>query len=130
MRSVVRQSVVLPAPGERLFEMFVSAELHEAFTGSPVTIDEKPGSPFSAFEDALSGTMLDTVKPTLVVLSWRSVAFRESDPDSTLILQFSDHDQGGVVDLIHLDVPDHDFEGVTKGWENHYWTPWRKYLES
>ncbi len=130
MRSVIRQSVVLPAPGERLFDMFVSADLHGAFTGSPVTIDEKPGSPFTAFDGALSGTMLETVRPVVVVLSWRSVNFQESDPDSTLILHFNDHDGGGVVDLIHLDVPDHDFEGVTNGWQSYYWTPWRKYLES
>ncbi len=130
MRSVIRQSVVLPAPGERLFKMYVSADLQRAFTGSPVTISEKPGSPFSAFEGALSGTMLETVKPTLVVQSWRSVSFHESDPDSTLILQFNDNDRGGVVDLIHLDVPNHDYEGVTNGWDKYYWTPWRKYLES
>ena len=100
--------------------MFVSAELHGAFTGSPVTIGEKPGSQFSAFDGALSGTILETVAPRLVVQSWRSVSFKESDPDSTLILQFSDHEQGGLVDLIHLDVPDHDVEGVTKGWDNYY----------
>lgn len=130
MRSVIRQSAVLPASGARLFEMFVSADLHGAFSGLPVTIAAEPGSPFSAFEGALSGTMLETAAPNLVVMSWRSVSFQDSDPDSTLILQFHDHEQGGVIDLIHVDVPEHDFEGVTKGWDNFYWTPWRQYLKS
>jgi activator of HSP90 ATPase len=130
VRSIIRQSVVLPAPGKRLFEMFVSADLHAAFTGLPVTIGEKPGSPFSAFNGALSGTILETLKPALLVQSWRSVSFRDADPDSTLILHFDDHDRGGVIDLIHLDVPEHDYEGVTNGWDKYYWTPWRKYLES
>ena len=131
MRSVIRQSVVLPATGKRLFEMFVSPELHGAFTGLPVTIGDEPGAAFSAFDGALSGTILETVKPTLLVQSWRSVSFKETDPDSTLILQFDNHDeQSGIVNLIHLDVPEHDFEGVTNGWEKYYWTPWREYLNS
>jgi len=28
-----------------------------------------------------------------------------------------------------LDVPDHDFQDVTAGWQKYYWTPWRAYLE-
>ena len=130
MRSVIRQSVVLPAPAIRLFEMYLSEDSHGDFTGTPVTIGEQPGAPFSAFEGALSGTILETIKPHLIVQSWRSVSFKESDPDSTLILQFKDCEQGGVVDLIHLDIPEHDFEGVTNGWNKFYWTPWRKYLEA
>ena len=29
----------------------------------------------------------------------------------------------GRIDLIHLDVPDQDYEGVFQGWEKYYWTP-------
>ncbi len=130
MRSVIKQSVVLPATSNALFDMYITADLHEAFTGARVTIDDKPGAEFSAFDGALTGRILETVKPKLVVQSWRSVSFKDGEPDSTLILQFSDCDEGGLVDLIHLDVPDHDYEGVTKGWDKFYWTPWRKYLES
>ena len=35
----------------------------------------------------------------------------------------------GWIDLVHLDVPEHDFDGVTTGWEKYYWTPWRECLE-
>ena len=130
MRSIIRQTIQLPASGEELFDMYVSADLHSAFTGSPVTIDAESASLFSAFEGALSGTMLVAVKPTLIVQSWRSVSFYEQDPDSTLILQFSTVGEEGQIDLIHLDVPTQDYDGVTNGWEKYYWTPWRNFLSA
>ena len=34
----------------------------------------------------------------------------------------------GQIDLVHVNVADHDFEDVSKGWEKYYWAPWRKFL--
>ena len=60
--------------------------------------------------------------------SWRSTNFGSDDPDSTLILAFVPEGSNGRIDLVHLDVPPVDFQGVTEGWEKYYWTPWRRYL--
>ena len=49
MRSIISQSVVLPALAEHLFEMYIDPEKHAAITGAPVTIGVAPGSPFQAF---------------------------------------------------------------------------------
>ena len=129
MRSVIQQSIILPASRETLFEMYVTADQHSAFTGSPVKIGAESGATFSAFDGALSGTMLVTIKPTLVVQSWRSTNFTENDRDSTLILQFKSLGENkGQIDLVHVDVPSQDYDGVTNGWEKYYWTPWRNFL--
>ncbi len=130
MRNVIRQSVVLPASAEALFDMYLDPVVHAAITGNPVQIGRETGAEFLAFNGALSGTILATVRPKLIVQSWRSTSFKGDDPDSTLILSFSAEGNDGRIDLVHLDVPDHDFEGVNKGWEKYYWTPWRNYLES
>ena len=130
MRSVITQSVTMPAQPDALFEMYMDAGAHAAITGAPVTISKSPGAEFSAFGGALSGTMLFALRPTLIVQSWRSTAFKPDDLDSTLILQFKAAGSDGQIDLVHLDVPDHDYEGVVQGWEKYYWTPWREYLRS
>ena len=110
--------------------MYVDAALHAAFTGSPVVIDDTPGSPFTAFEGLLTGSMLATQPGSLVVQSWRSPTFGEGDGDSTVMLTFlPDDDGGGRIELVHLDVPEHDLDGVAAGWKSHYWEPWRLYLE-
>ena len=128
MRNIICQSVVLPASGEKLFEMYLNPATHKAITGASVNIGDKRGSEFKAFDGALSGTILAVIKPRLIVKSWRSVNFLAEDPDSTLILSFSSQGDMGRIDLIHLDVPDQDYDGVNQGWEKFYWTPWRAYL--
>jgi hypothetical protein len=135
MRSVIQQRIVLPASTERLFEMYMDPQAHAAFTGHPVTIGSHPGDPFAAFGGQLSGATIAVVRPKLIVQSWRSVVFKPDDADSTLILSFSpeaDDAAGrpqGRIDLVHLDVPEHDYQGVTEGWPKFYWTPWRNYLQ-
>jgi activator of HSP90 ATPase len=128
MRSVIRDSVTLPAPAEVLYESYLDPLRHAEITGAPVTIGAQSGSPFSAFGGALSGTMLVAIPSRLIVQSWRSTNFNPGDPDSTLILNFIPEGRSGRIDLIHLDVPEVDFQGVIEGWEKFYWTPWRKYL--
>lgn len=129
MRSVIQQSVVLPALAHRLFEMYLDADAHAAFTGFPVAIGPEAGATFHAFGKQISGQILAIVRPRLIVQSWRSVKFHEDDTDSTLILTFTpEPNNHGRIDLVHLDVPDHDFEGVTEGWQTHYWKPWQTYL--
>jgi activator of HSP90 ATPase len=128
MRSIIKQSVILPAAAEALYAMYLDQATHAAITGAPVTIAADPGTPFAAFEGRLRGTMLVAVAPKLIVQSWRSLHFAEADRDSTLILSFTPSGASGRIDLVHLDVPEHDFQGVTEGWEKFYWFPWRQYL--
>jgi activator of HSP90 ATPase len=128
MRSIIQQSAVLPVPAPELFAMYLDPAAHEAITGAPVTIDARPGAPFRAFDGNLSGTMLTVVAPSLIVQSWRSAHFNDDDPDSTLILTFTPLGPEGRIDLVHLDVPHQDYQGVIDGWEAYYWTPWRLWL--
>jgi uncharacterized protein YndB with AHSA1/START domain len=132
MRSVIRQSVVLMAAAERLFEMYLDPSAHAAITGHPVEIGSESGAKFQAFGGQLSGEILTVVRPRLIVQSWRSVKFHGDDPASTLILTFTPEPtdtRRGRIDLVHLDVPEHDFQDVTEGWLKYYWEPWQSYLE-
>jgi activator of HSP90 ATPase len=125
---IVKQSVTLPASSKVLYSMYLNPRTHGAFTGGKVSISAKSGSKFGAFGGALSGRMLQTIPGRLIVQAWRSTAFKKSDADSTLILRFTPKGRNGRIDLVHVNVPDHDFQGVNKGWKQYYWKPWRKYL--
>lgn len=132
MRNVITQSVVLPAPAEMLFEMYLESAAHAAITGRPVKIAAERGSEFRAFDGQLTGHILAVTRPGLIVQSWRSTKFHDDDPDSTLILAFSpevNNSSSGRIDLVHMDVPDHDSQDVTEGWSKYYWIPWRMYIE-
>ncbi len=128
MPRLIQLAAELPASADRLFDMYLDPMQHAAFTGAPVTISAQPGAPFRAFEGAISGTILQVVPKRLVVQSWRSSHFAVEDIDSTLILTFWPQGAVGRIELVHVNVADQDFAGVSNGWEKYYWTPWREYL--
>ncbi len=129
MARTIQIAAFLPAPPEQLFDMYLDPSAHAAFTGMPVTVSATPGSPFSAFNGVISGTMLQVVDKRLIVHSWRSPYWGASDLDSTLVLTFLADKDGARIELTQANVVDADFAGVSQGWEKYYWTPWREYLQ-
>jgi activator of HSP90 ATPase len=119
----------LPSPPDRLFDMYLDPREHAAFTGLPVTIGPRPGDAFRAFDGAIWGTILHVEAKRLIVQTWRSVNFPPVAIDSVLILTFHPQGNGGRIELTQINVADEDFAGVSHGWEEHYWTPWRNYLQ-
>ena len=130
MRSCIYKTVVLPASSGDLYDMYMDPEVHSEITGAPAKISEESGSSFEAFGGLVKGTTVQVVKHRLIVQSWRSINFDKKDPDSTLIIAFEPEDDDGRIDLVHLDVPKKDFQGVSGGWESRYFAPWLTYLQS
>lgn len=128
MPETIQQSVTLPARAAELYRMYLDPELHAAITGAPVVIRPEPGAEFRAFDGTLTGRILQTVPERLIVQSWRAKAWTPDDLDSTLVLTFWPEGDAGRIDLVHVNVADHDFEGVNEGWAKFYWEPWREYL--
>ncbi len=128
MPRTIQLAASLPASPDRLFDMYLDPVEHSAFTGSPVAISAEPGAAFRAFNDVLTGTILQIVPKRLIVQSWRSPNWGPADLDSTLILTFLPEGDAGRIELTQVNVVDTDFAGVSQGWEKFYWTPWRAYL--
>ena len=129
MPRTIQIAAQLPESPDRLFDMYLDPVLHAAFTGAPVTIAPNVGAEFLAFDGALSGRILHLVPKRLIVQAWRANHWSPEDLDSTLVLTFWPDEGGACIELVQVNVADHDFAGVSEGWEKYYWTPWRKYLE-
>ena len=118
----------LPATPDSLFDMYLDAESHAAFTGLPVILEPHPGGVFEAFDGMLSGTILHVEPKTLIVQTWRSGNWPLTAMDSVLTLSFWPAEDGARIELVHINIPEEDFAGVSQGWERYYWKPWRNYL--
>jgi activator of HSP90 ATPase len=114
----------LPATPDRLFDMYLDAAEHAAFTGLPVTLEPHAGGAFSAFD----GKILHVEPKALIVQTWRSGNWPLTAMDSVLTLSFWPAQDGARIELVHVNVPEEDFAGVSQGWEKYYWTPWHNYL--
>jgi activator of HSP90 ATPase len=129
MPRTIEQNIALPASAEKLFDMYMSPETHEAITGSPVIIGSKAGSRFKAFNGMIHGRTLMVVPNYMIVQSWRGKNWQTDEFDSILILTFQADGDHGRIHMVHANVADSDFDGVRAGWEKFYWKPWKAYLE-
>jgi uncharacterized protein YndB with AHSA1/START domain len=118
----------LPAAADKLFDMYLDAESHAAITGVPVIIEPRAGAPFRAFNGMLSGMILHVEPKRLIVQTWRSANWPATAIDSVLTLSFWPQVDGTRIELVHVNVPEDDFAGVSQGWAKFYWDPWRAYL--
>lgn len=128
MTRAIQQSVKLPASPEELYKTFLDSKKHTAMTGVPAKISAKVGGKWNAFGGSIWGRNILVLPGKMVVQSWRSRAFRKSDPDSILVVTFTKAPGGSKIDLVHVNVPPQDHKGVTNGWKQYYWKPWRAYL--
>lgn len=95
--------------------MYLDPVEHAAFTGSPVTISAHPGALFRAFNNVVTGVILQVVPKRLIVQAWRSPHWGPVDLDSTLILTFLPEKGGGRIEVVQR--VDEDFAGVRQGAE-------------
>ena len=125
----IRLAAELAAPRDEIYSMYLNAKTHAAFTGAPARIAARAGAAFSAFDSTLSGRILHVVPSELIVQTWRSNNFKARDPDSILILTLLPRGRKGtLLDLQHINVPEQDYAGISQGWEQYYFAPWREYL--
>jgi len=78
----------LPAESDKLFDMYLDAAEHAAFTGLPVTLEPHAGGAFSAFDGMLSGKILHIEPKTFIVQTWRSGNWPLTAMDAVLTLSF------------------------------------------
>lgn len=129
MTPAIEQSFSFPkVTPALLYSLFMDSAKHTAATAMPAKISPKIGGKWSAFGGMILGRNLDLVPNRMIVQSWRSSAWKKSDPDSVLIVRFEKSPGGATAYLAHVGVPQYDYQGVTQGWKKYYWEPWEKYL--
>ena len=124
----VLQKVKFKVSPEELYDTYMDPKKHAKAIGSKVSLEPKVGGKFSAF-GMLEGRFLSLEKGKRIVQTWRGDHWKKTDPDSVLILNFNVAPGGGEIDLIHVNIPDHDHKGVQNGWPQYYWNSWKKNLE-
>jgi activator of HSP90 ATPase len=126
MTTTLRQKIRFRASASALYDAFLSAKTHAAFTGAPARISDKPGAKFRVVDYA-TGENLSLTKGRQIIQTWRADDWDEAAPDSVLILNFSDD---GTLEMVHAGVPDDQKAALADGWRQYYWKPLRAYLKN
>lgn len=130
MATTIRQTVLLGAPPHAVFEALLDSKRHSAFTGDKAALSRKVGGSFTAFGGYIRGKNLRIEKDKILVQSWRTPEFKDTDPDSKVTFQFSKKGEGTRLLFVHSNVPDRLAEDFRQGWIDNYWAPLKTYLES
>ena len=128
MTPAIQQSAEFEVSPKVLYELYMDSKKHSRATGAPAKLSRKVGGSFTAFGGQLEGKNFLLVPDQMIVQAWRSTGWKKSDPDSILVIQFNKTKTGTRVDLVHVNVPEQDYQGVTEGWKKYYWQPWHDYL--
>ena len=127
-KTIVQKIVFKNIPAAILYQTYTDAGEHSASIGASVKIQKKEGTKFSADDNYITGKTFQLVRDKLVVQSWRASDWSKSDIDSTFILLFEQKGNDGIINMIHANVPDKNFAGIKKGWDDFYWKSWKKYF--
>ena len=126
-RSITQTVVVSAAPAD-VYEAFVNARKHAAFTQSPATGAARVGSAFTAWDGYISGVHRQLVKGRKIVQEWRTTQWPDGAPPSRLTLTFTKVKGGTVIRMLHANVPAEQADSYRQGWKDYYWTPLKAYF--
>lgn len=111
-----------------LFDFYTNAEKHAALTGAPAEISDRIGDEYRVYGDFASGINLLVEPDKLIVQTWRSKSWNESDVDSILILRFLINGNDTDLYLTHADIPARETDTTLKAWHDFYWQKWKNAL--
>jgi activator of HSP90 ATPase len=126
----IRQSRVIPAAPAEVYEAFVNARKHAAFTGAGATGVARAGARFTAWDGYITGKHLELDKGKRLVQEWSTSEWPEGAPPSRLEFHFAPHPKGTKVTMVQTSIPAGQAIRYKQGWIDFYWKPLEAYFQA
>ncbi len=127
--TVLRQKVVVPAEPDEVYDAFMDAKKHAAFTGSGATCDPRVGGEFTAWDGYISGKNLELERGKIIVQAWVTTEWPEGYGPSRLELTLKKTKGGTEITMVQSGVPAEQAEDIKQGWIDFYWGPLKEYFK-
>lgn len=126
MQTIV-QDYKIKAPIVKVWQSLVSQEIINDWGGGPAKMDENVGTKFSLWGGDIYGTNIEVEKFKKLVQEWYSGDWKEP---SIVTFKLEKDADFTLLELIHENVPDEEYDEIDKGWQDYYLGPLKKYLEN
>jgi len=123
-----RVSARFPVTPERLYRAWLDSVEHGRFTGGGADIEPVVGGRFVAWDEYITGMLLQLDPGKRVVMTWRTTEFPDTAPDSRVEVMFEPEGDGTRLTLIHTDIPAGDGDKYEDGWIDYYFEPMQRYF--
>jgi activator of HSP90 ATPase len=127
--TTIKQNAVIPATPDEVYEAFMDAKKHSAFTGSKATCNPKIGGKFTAWDGYISGKNLELEKGKKIVQEWITTEWPKGYPPSRFELTFKKVKDGTEISMVYSDVPAEQADDIEQGWIDFYWKPLKEYFK-
>lgn len=127
MRMKHEQTYTTHAPVDLVWEALTDPSLIEEWGGGPVTMDEEVNTEFSLWGGDIHGVNKMIIPEEKLVQEWYAVNWEEP---SLVTITLSAKKDGTVIDLVHEDIPEEEFENIVEGWNESYFFPLIELVES
>jgi len=124
----IQLSKTFPINSKKLFNAWLSSREHSAFTGGKAKIQNKVGSKFNAWDNYISGEILELEEGKRILHFWRSNDFPKNAEDSLLEIVLKETDKGCRLILKHWNIPEGQGKSYKDGWVKFYFEPMKKYF--
>ncbi len=118
----------IPATPEMIYSAWLNSKAHAAMTGGEASCTRRKGGAFTAWDGYITGKNIELKESSYIKQSWRTVEFKEDQPDSILeiILEPKGSNQCKLT-LIHSELRPADTK-YKQGWVDSYFNPMKVFF--
>ena len=127
-KTIIQKVLFKNTTPKAVYDLYMNPKKHAMISGGPATMTSKPGAKYSVYGGYITGKNLDLVKDKLIVQTWRAQGWDKNDVDSTFIISLEPKGKDVALQMIHANVPEKHEKSLAKGWNEHYWNPWKQHL--
>jgi uncharacterized protein YndB with AHSA1/START domain len=91
----------------------------QLWTGESAEMSTTPGTEFSLWDGAISGRNIEFIPGKKIVQEW---FFGDQPEQSIVTIILHPHVKGTSAELRHTNIPDADFDDITEGWNENYFS--------
>lgn len=124
----IKQSVTFKASPHDVYEALMDSKKHSQFTGGTAIISREVGGKFTAFDGYSEGVNIELVLDRKIVQTWRASDWEEGHY-SKVTFSLEEIEGGTKLNFIQTGVPQEQYEAISQGWQEFYWTPMKEILE-
>ena len=126
--TVLKQTIIVPADPEKVYNAFMDSKIHSEFTGSKATGKPVVGAKFTAWDGYIFGKNLELVKGKKIVQEWETTEWPDYPPSKVEFVLIK-KGNGTELTMTHSKVPAEQAEEYKKGWTDFYWKPMKNYFK-
>lgn len=122
----IKQKHKIHATPEEVYAALTNPVTIELWTGYPALMSQEPDTEFSLWEGDIVGRNICFIKNELVQQEWY---FGDQEEQSIVTIRLTADKDSTLVNLVHENVPDEEYDDLNYGWKNYYWGAIKKFYK-